>query len=233
MFKKQKYIENVVNEESIDEERDTSFEVSSHRYRFSNFELGDDILNFSEKSGDNTTNKKRFNRNLTTPKISNNLTGKSKSINNMFFMDTVVEVKEDGELRNENRIKRNSPRIKYVKDNFEDISITMNTPHKTFYAKDFSLSVDNVDIIAEDNNENLEENIEKSFKRNDTIHHKKIESVIDKEEIYEIKEFKIATEVFDVIKEETVEDEIFISSIGNKFKDSTLFNIICFSISNR
>lgn len=217
MFKKRKYIENVVNEESIEEERDSSIEVKRNPYRFNNYEIGDDILNSSERLRDKAYKIKRINSTLTSPKIPTIYN--PNTIKNMVFMDPVVEVKEEGESKNEKKLKLISPRINYLKDNLEDNSFSMNSPGKKFFPKDFSLSVDNVDTIAEDNNENLEDNYEKEkpYKKIESNHHKMIESVIDKEENYEFKELKVDTQVFDTIKEETNEDEMFVmhSNTGN------------------
>jgi len=210
MFKKKIFIENVVNEESIEEERDNSIEVKRNPYRFSNFEIGDDIPNFSEDSKEKFYKMKKMKTISNSPIILTHIGCNSNNFRNMFFMDPVVEVKEDGEQKTEMKLGLNSPRIRYLKDNFEDISIKTTTPTKNFFAKDYSMSVENVETIAEDNNENAEENNERPPNKFKTIHHKMIENVIDKEENYEIKELKIDTDVIDVIKEEPVEEEVYI-----------------------
>jgi hypothetical protein len=205
MFKKKKFIENVVNEESIEDERDNSIEVKKNPYRFVNFEIGDDIPNFSEDSREKPYKLKKMKSMLCSPIMPTHLGCNSNTIRNMFFMDPVVEVKEDGEVKNENKLVLNSPRIKYLKDNIEDNSINI----KNFFPKDYSMS-ENVETIAEDNNENVEDNNEKPFKKIESHHHKMIENVIDKEENYEIQELKVDTEVIDIIKEEPVEEEVYI-----------------------
>jgi hypothetical protein len=207
MFKKKVFIENVVNEESIEEERDNSIEVKKNPYRFSNFEIGDDIPNFSEDSKEKFYKMKKMKTISNSPIILTHH-GYNSNTFRRFFMDPVVEVKEDGEQKNEIKYSLNSPRITYLKDNFEDISMKITTPTKNFFNKDYSMSVENVETIAEDNNENAEENNEKPLNTRAT-HHKMIENVIDKEENYEIKELKIATDVIDVIKEEPLEEEVY------------------------
>lgn len=208
---KRKYIESdVVNEETIeDDDLDSNQNKVKKRrpLQFSNVSLNDDLPS-------------RFSRSLAfMESLKNHNPNNPRSMN----MDPVVEVKEEDKEAKDGRqdslskgmgmISLNSPRIKYLTDIKEDSAINTHNfiPTTLFHMhKDYSLTVETDEIIAEDNNENLIDNTETVKKRESF--HKLLENVIDKEDNYPIQELNVncgasSNAIFETIKEENIEEE--------------------------
>ncbi len=224
MFKKRRYVENVVvNEERAEDENEIENIVKRKPMKFSNISMDDDLPSkFSRKifkqESYNTSN-------ITTP-------SHSITIN----MDPVVEVKEDERETNQgNTIKNsslilNSPRIKYLTDIKEDTtisSVTYHTPSCFYIPKDYSVETN--EIITEDNNENIVENDFRNFKR-DSLHKNRLDTMIDKEENLNLHELNVNcnTTDFEIIKEENIEedDKCVLTSYTNRNRKSNKSN--CF-----
>jgi hypothetical protein len=210
MFKKQ-YIENVVNEETgeDDYERDNEYLNKRKPLKFSNINFNDDLpSNFSKK-----TFKIPSIKSISLSPSSKYINGKPYSLSIVpVNMDPVVEDREE-EVKIEKKHPfsvLNSPRILYMTDNRED-TIQAPTFHHTsssfiYFSKDYS--VETGEIIAEDNNENNVD-ADLNLRKKDPLH-KIIENMIDKEENYNIQELNVnvgTNAAFEPIKEENYEEE--------------------------
>jgi len=202
-----------VNEETVeDDDIDYQNKVKKRRpLQFSNVSFNDDLPS-------------RFSRSLSLLDSMKNVNQNYPNSNNILSMnmDPVVEVKEEDreakDIRQENisktgMISLNSPRIKYLTDIKEDSTINSHNFMSTsiFHLhKDYSLTVETDEIIAEYNNENIIDNTE-TIKKRESFH-KLLENVIDKEDNLNIQELNVncgisPTPVFEPIKEEIVEDD--------------------------
>lgn len=231
MFKKRKYIENVVNEEMVEDDYERDNEIVSKRspFKFSNINFNDDLpSNFSK----NTFTLQCLKSVAISPS-SRAFKGRSHTVTILpVTMDPVVEDKEE-EARNEvkeNLLSLNSPRVKFMTDNKEDVTLSTSSFH--YFPKDYSIETN--EVIAEDNNENLQEN-DCQVKKKESKH-KILENMIDKEENYNIQELNVNIngsanfEIIDEEKEENGEEVEFIQhklSNGKKTKGKIITVYIC------
>lgn len=205
MFRR-RYIEsNVVNEENGEDEIDPESSNGKKPLNFSNISFNDDLPSRFSKSTfklDPIIKRRRIPSSTKIYDISKHL-----SIN----MDPVVEVKEDDKNETLKKINSiNSPRVKLFTDSMEDN--TINSPKivsSTSYHlnRDYFVTLENEEAIAEDNNENLVDLLEEK-KRTSTHHKNIIENIIDKEENPNLVELNVNSEIsFEPIKEENIEED--------------------------
>jgi hypothetical protein len=204
MFKR-RYVERVVvNEENVEDEIDSENTNKRKPLNFSNISLNDDLPS-------------RFrNNSLNEPIIKRRKIPSSSKIYDLskhlsMTMDPVVEVKEDDKDRNE-VLKNllNSPRVKFMTDSFEDN--TFNSPMmvsaSSFHLpREYILSVEKDEVIAEDNNEYVVD-VTDNIRRSNSHHKNIIENIIDKEENLNLVELNVNQEAsFEPIKEENIEED--------------------------
>jgi hypothetical protein len=210
MFKK-KYIENVVNEDTAEDEYERDADILSKRkpLKFSNISFNDDLPSNISRNTFTLQSIKRVSMSPSAKSFKSH----SHSVNILSTnMDPVVEVKEEEQTRNEAKqgmLSLNSPRIKYMTDNREDV--TIQTPNylsnSSFHYLPKDYTIESGNIIAEDNNENLVEN-ETKIRKKESMH-KMLENIIDKEENYNIQELNVnagSNANFEPIKEEKDEN---------------------------
>jgi hypothetical protein len=203
MFKR-RYVERVVvNEENVEDEIDAENTKQRKPLNFSNISFNDDLPS-------------RFrNNSLNEPIIKRRKIPSSSKIYDLskhlsIMMDPVVEVKEDDKDKNEVlKALLNSPRVKFMTDSFEDN--TFNSPMvnaSSFHLpREYILSVEKDEAIAEDNNEYVVD-LTDNIRRANSHHKNMIENIIDKEENLNLVELNVNQEAsFEPIKEENIEED--------------------------
>jgi len=205
------FIENVVNEEMAEDdyERENEYINKKKPLKFSNISFNDDLPTKISKN----TFTLQYIKTTSFSNLKKSIRGKSQIVNIFpVDMDPVVEDKEE-EIKNETKhkiSKLNSPRVKFMTDNKEDVAIQSNFHSASsfhYVSKDYSIETD--EIIAEDNNENIIEN-DFHLKKKDSSH-KILENVIDREEefnynVHELNVNSVSVANFETIKEEKDEN---------------------------